>query len=47
MVKQLVSGGLPVDVDLGKDSMLGGQAGDTELANIEQIWQALSDVEDQ
>lgn len=42
MVKQLLTGGLPIDEGMG----ISGQAGDTELANIEQIWQAVSDVED-
>lgn len=41
IMKQMVSGGLPID-----DEGISGQAGDTELANIEKIWQAVSDVED-
>ena len=41
IMKQMVSDGLPID-----DEGISGQAGDTELANIEKIWQAVSDVED-
>ena len=42
MMKQMLTGGLPIEEGMG----ISGQAGDTELANIEQIWQAVSDVED-
>ena len=35
-MKQLVSGGLPVEE--GADISSGKATGDTELANIEQIW---------
>lgn len=42
MMKQMLTGGLPIEDGMG----ISGQAGDTELANIEQIWQAVSDVED-
>lgn len=41
-MKQMLTGGLPIEDGMG----ISGQAGDTELANIEQIWQAVSDVED-
>ena len=34
MIKQLTTGGLPIDESMG----IAGGAGDTELANIEQIW---------
>ena len=44
MMKQLMTGGLPIPD--GMEISSGQAAGDTELANIEQIWQAVSDVED-
>lgn len=42
MMKQLMTGGIPT----AEGMEIAGQAGDTELANIEKIWQAVSDVEE-
>lgn len=42
MMRQLVTGGMPIEAGME----ISGPAGDTELANIEKIWQAVSDVED-
>lgn len=45
MVRQLMGGGVPGGLPaehLG-GSANGASAGDTELANIEQIWKAVSD----